>query len=81
MEQTGDTTFATAVKAKIGPVSALFKADLELTDLDPPNSYTIHANAKGGAAGFGKGKAQVQLSEMPSGEGAGADAPDIENGN
>ena len=67
MEQTGDSSFATAVKAKIGPVSALFKADLQLADLDPPNSYTIHANAKGGAAGFGKGTAGVQLSDDGAG--------------
>lgn len=63
MEQTSDTTFVTAVKAKIGPVSALFKADLTLADLDPPNSYTINASAKGGAAGFGKGAAGVVLTD------------------
>ena len=61
MERNSDTSFTTAVKAKIGPVSALFKADLELADLDPPNSYTINATAKGGAAGFGKGGAKVAL--------------------
>ena len=64
MEQTGDTEFAAAVKAKIGPVSALFKADLTLMDLDPPNSYTIKASAKGGAAGFGKGTASVSLADQ-----------------
>ena len=61
MTQTGDVTYIAAVKAKIGPVSALFTADLELADLDPPNSYTINASAKGGAAGFGKGAAGVTL--------------------
>jgi len=63
MEQTADDSFAAAVKAKIGPVSALFKADLTLADLNPPTSYTINASAKGGAAGFGKGIAQVTLSD------------------
>jgi len=63
MEQTAEDTFAAAVKAKIGPVSALFKADLALADLNPPTSYTINASAKGGAAGFGKGVAAVKLSD------------------
>ena len=63
MEQVDETHYATAVKAKIGPVSALFKADLALEDLDPPNSYSINASAKGGAAGFGNGVARVQLSD------------------
>lgn len=67
MEQTSETTFATAVKAKIGPVSALFKADLELQDINPPTSYTIQANAKGGAAGFGKGTAGVALEDANGG--------------
>lgn len=67
MEQTSATNFAAEVKAKFGPVSALFKADLQLADLDPPNSYTINASAKGGAAGFAKGAAYVTLSDAEAG--------------
>jgi len=63
MEQTAEDTFAAAVKAKIGPVSALFKADLTLADRNPPTSYAINASAKGGAAGFGKGVARVTLND------------------
>lgn len=55
--------FDVAVKAKIGPVSATFQARLELTDLNPPISYVINGNAKGGAAGFAKGSANVSLTE------------------
>lgn len=55
--------FDVAVKAKIGPVSATFQAQLELTDLNPPISYVINGNAKGGAAGFAKGSANVSLTE------------------
>ena len=36
---------------------------MELLDLNPPQSYTIQGNVKGGAAGFGKGAAKVQLSQ------------------
>ncbi len=58
-----DEHFDVAVKAKIGPVSATFQAQLELADLKPPESYVIKGNAKGGAAGFAKGQANVRLAE------------------
>lgn len=58
-----DEHFDVTVKAKIGPVSATFQASLELKDLDPPSSYVIEGNAKGGAAGFAKGSASVSLIE------------------
>jgi carbon monoxide dehydrogenase subunit G len=63
MTQIGGEAFRATVKAKIGPVSALFTADVELTELDPPRSYTLKANAKGGAVGFGRGTAKVALVE------------------
>jgi carbon monoxide dehydrogenase subunit G len=63
MEQVADDRFETSVKARIGPVSATFQAVLALTEINAPTSYVINANVKGGAAGFGKGTAQVQLSE------------------
>lgn len=63
MEKVSDERFETSVKAKVGPVSATFQAVLDLTDVSPPSAYTINANVKGGAAGFGKGTAQVSLSE------------------
>ena len=53
--------------ARIGPVSAKFKGKLVLSDLDPPNAYAIAFEGQGGAAGFGKGSARVQLAP----EGAG----------
>ncbi len=61
MEKVGDDRFDAKVKAKIGPVSATFQAVLELTDVTPPSAYTLNANVKGGAAGFGKGTAVVNL--------------------
>jgi carbon monoxide dehydrogenase subunit G len=67
MTRVGDAAFEATVKAKIGPVSATFKADLALSDVKPPESYTLTANAKGGAAGFGKGTAKVALEEVAGG--------------
>ncbi|RIJ88372.1 SRPBCC family protein [Ralstonia solanacearum] len=50
-----------AMTAAVGPVKARFKGRMELADIVPPRSYTLHFDGQGGAAGFGKGTAQVQL--------------------
>ena len=51
------------VKAKVGPVSATFTGKVTLNDLNPPVSYRIAGEGKGGAAGFAKGGAEVNLAE------------------
>ncbi|NJN50644.1 MAG: carbon monoxide dehydrogenase subunit G [Gammaproteobacteria bacterium] len=61
MTRTADDAFEAVIKAKVGPVSATFTAQLGLTDLIAPDSYTLNAAVKGGAAGFGKGVARVSL--------------------
>ncbi len=63
LERTGDDAFAALVAVKVGPVSAKFKGKLRLSDVVPPHSYTIHFDGQGGVAGFGKGSADVVLSE------------------
>ena len=63
MTKVAQDAYTTSIKAKIGPVSATFSADLNLSDLDPPSGYTLNASVKGGAAGFGKGAARVSLAE------------------
>ena len=63
LEQVSDTEFNAVVTAKFGPVKAKFKAAIELKDLDPPNSYRLSGEGKGGVAGFAKGGAHVRLSE------------------
>lgn len=50
-----------AVMAAVGPVKARFKGKLRLEDIQPPQSYTIHFEGQGGAAGHGKGHATVKL--------------------
>jgi len=47
--------------AAIGPVKARFSGKLKLSDLNPPQSYSIAFEGSGGAAGFGKGSARVEL--------------------
>ena len=61
LERTADDAFTAQVAVKVGPVSARFKGNLKLTDVQPPHSYTIHFDGQGGIAGFGKGSADVKL--------------------
>ncbi len=67
LDKTSDTTFAAVVKIKIGPVGASFKGKVQLSDIDPPNGYTISGEGEGGIAGFANGGAKVQLVEAPAG--------------
>lgn len=67
LEKAGDSGFAAVAKIKVGPVSATFKGNVELTDLDPPNSYRISGQGEGGVAGFAKGGATVALADKDGG--------------
>ena len=67
IEKTSDTEFTAKVRAKVGPVSATFQGKVTLSDLDPPNGYTISGEGQGGVAGFAKGGAKVSL-ETADGE-------------
>lgn len=63
LEKTSDTSFSAKVRAKIGPVRARFAGDVTLSDINAPESYTLAGQGKGGAAGFARGEAKVQLDE------------------
>jgi len=58
-----ENTFKAQITAKVGPVKAKFNFDVTLTDIDPPNAYTINGQGQGGAAGFANGSAAVTLHE------------------
>lgn len=64
IEQIDPLNLQAAVRAKVGPVNAVFKATLTLSDVQAPNSYTLSGEVKGGA-GVAKGQAQVQLQALP----------------
>jgi len=61
VERTGDDAFTAVVALKVGPVSARFKGNLQMTNVQAPNGYTINFDGQGGVAGFGKGSADVAL--------------------
>jgi uncharacterized protein len=65
---TGDNQFHAVAKVKIGPVSTRFKGTVNLTDLDPPNSYRISGQGDGGISGFAKGGAVVRLEDAEAGQ-------------
>ncbi|WP_405048125.1 SRPBCC family protein [Flexibacterium corallicola] len=67
LEKVSDVEMKASVTAKVGPVKAKFKGDVFLSELDPPNSYKITGEGKGGVAGFAKGGAQVTLRDCPEG--------------
>jgi len=67
IERMAENEYQVLMVARIGPVSAKFKGKLQLADLNPPSSYAIAFEGQGGAAGFGKGSAQVQLAPEDAG--------------
>jgi len=63
LEKTSDNEMTAAVTTKIGPVKAKFKGTVTFENVNPPESYTIVGEGKGGVAGFAKGGADVKLTE------------------
>jgi len=58
---TGENVYEVLVTAAIGPVKAKFKGKLQLENIQAPTSYTIRFEGQGGAAGHGKGHADIKL--------------------
>ena len=56
-----DDGFEAVVVQKVGPVKATFRGAVFLRDIDPGRSCRLEGEGKGGAAGFAKGGALVQL--------------------
>jgi uncharacterized protein len=61
LERSGPDAMTALVALKVGPVSARFKGNVSMTNVHAPNGYTINFDGQGGAAGFGKGSADVAL--------------------
>ena len=61
LEKVAENEYKVALTAAIGPVKAKFTGKLLLKDVKAPDSYSLAFEGSGGAAGFGKGTAQVSL--------------------
>ncbi|HEY0824036.1 MAG TPA: carbon monoxide dehydrogenase subunit G, partial [Ramlibacter sp.] len=66
LEKVSETEFNAIVTTRVGPVSATFRGNVQLSELDAPNGYTLTGRGQGGAAGFAKMSSRVLL--QPQGE-------------
>lgn len=62
-----DTELEAKVVLKIGPVKAKFKGNVTLSPDAPPDRFSLIGQGNGGAAGFAKGGAVVELRPHPDG--------------
>ena len=67
IEKTSDTEMSATLAIKVGPVKATFKGGVTLSDIDPPNGYTLSGQGQGGTAGFASGEVKVRLVEENGG--------------
>ncbi len=63
LEKLDDDKLKATAAVKVGPISARFTGNVQLTDINPPNSYRISGEGQGGVAGFAKGGANVTLAD------------------
>ena len=63
LEKVGENDLKARAGLKIGPITAKFTGMVTLSDIDPPNGYTITGEGQGGVAGFAKGGARVKLTD------------------
>ena len=61
-KKNSDTSFTATATNKIGPFNASFSGEVELQDLNPPNSYTLVGQGNS-PVGFASGEAKVALTE------------------
>ena len=61
-----ETEFSATATNKIGPFNATFTGDIELKDLNPPNSYKIIGSGNS-PVGFANGEASVTLEDFEDG--------------
>lgn len=59
-EETGENEYAGALKVKVGPVQGVFKANIVISDIVPPESYVIDVDGRG-APGFVKATGNLKL--------------------
>jgi 2-furoyl-CoA dehydrogenase large subunit len=66
VEKISDTHFRAEVTIGIGPVKGRYRAEVVLSDLDPPHAVTLGGSAEG-ALGFGGGEGRITLTDGENG--------------
>ena len=62
-DRISDSDFKAKMTTKVGPIKTKFSCSIQLSDIDPPNAYTLSGQGDGGAAGFARGSVKVLLTE------------------
>ena len=62
-DKVSDTDFKAKMTTRVGPIRTKFSCAIQLSDLDPPNSYTLSGKGDGGPSGFAKGSVKVSLTD------------------
>ena len=65
-KKNSENEFSATATNKIGPFNASFTGDIELKDLNPPNSYKITGSGNS-PVGFASGEAEVKLEDHENG--------------
>jgi len=63
IELTSPTDMKARITLRLGPIKASFSGQVTLSNVDPPNGYTISGEGSGGSAGGARGSADVRLAE------------------
>ena len=66
IQKISDTHFRADVTLGVGPVKGRYRADVKLSDLDPPHGVTLGGTAEG-ALGFGSGEGRITLRALENG--------------
>lgn len=67
LEKKSDTELEAKVTLKVGPVKAKFGGNVTLDPSQAPERFSLNGQGSGGAAGFAKGGADVELEEQDGG--------------
>lgn len=67
IELTSPTDMKARITLRLGPIKASFSGQVTLSNVDPPNGYTISGEGSGGSAGGARGSADVRLAEDGNG--------------
>jgi 2-furoyl-CoA dehydrogenase large subunit len=66
LEKISDTHFRADVTLGVGPVKGRYRAEVKLSDLEPPHAVTL-GGAADGALGFGSGEGRITLRQLENG--------------
>ena len=67
LDKVDDTHMNGVVALRLGPMALKFNGEVELQNLNPPNSYRLNGSGKAGPAGFASGYADVTLAPKDGG--------------